>query len=232
MNLLLNTPPLNVYEQMALDELLVKKCPSGVVLRFYNWAYGPAATYGYAQFYKEVQQQLNAARFDGLCTRRPTGGGVVFHTDDLTFSIVFEHVGKPAGIYQKLHQFVRAELARTAETTFSLSVPVPTEMYRPSRNQTASACFVSPVENDVLNAHGQKILGGALRRFGNTVLYQGSLQLADARYEPHYKQALTNAVRAFLGADLQLRGVPPAWLAEAFQLAQNQYAQKNWKEKF
>ena len=39
---------------------------------------------------------------------------------------------------------------------------------------------MQPVALDILTAAG-KILGGAIRRYGETVLYQGSLQLPDAR---------------------------------------------------
>ena len=231
-NLLLNTPPLTVYQQMALDEVVVKLRPADVTLRFYNWAYGPAVTYGYAQCYKEVQKTLSAACFEGICTRRPTGGGLVFHTDDLTFSLVFEHAGKPTEIYEKLHHCIYAQLARLGQKNLSLSGKVAKEVYQPSRHHTASACFINPVENDVLNADGQKILGGALRRFGTTVLYQGSLQVKDGRYDPRYKQALTNAVRSFLGVDLCLRAATPQMLFTAFELAQNQYENLLWKEKF
>ena len=88
MNLLLSAPSLNVYEQMALDECLVRTRPDEITLRFYRWTDGPAVTFGYSQFAHEVQKTLAARAFFGQYARRPTGGGVVFHQSDLTFSVV------------------------------------------------------------------------------------------------------------------------------------------------
>jgi lipoate-protein ligase A len=231
MNLLLNTPALNVHEHMALDETLVKLRPDEVTLRFFNWTPGPAVTYGYAQFYSEVCRALPQV-FSGEFTRRPTGGGVVFHTDDLTFSLVFQYPGRPAEIYEKLHACISAELARTNAQKFSLSGVAPLSSYRPSHAHEASACFQNPVENDVLTADGAKVLGGALRRFGTTVLYQGSLQLKDARKNPVYKQAVINGVRQFLAVDFTPRGISAQTLQTARALAQTCYSTQSWKEKF
>ena len=115
---------------------------------------------------------------------------------------------------------------------FSLSGVAPVESYRPSHAHNASACFQNPVENDVLAADGAKVLGGALRRFGTTVLYQGSLQLKDARKNPAYKQAVINVVRRFLAVDFTPRGITAGTLQKARALAQTCYATQGWKEKF
>ena len=216
---------------MALDETLVNLRPNEVTLRFFNWTSGPAVTYGYAQFYKEVLRALPEG-FAGGLTRRPTGGGVVFHTDDLTFSLVFEYPGRPSEIYKKLHDSISAELARVDAQKFSLSGSSPVEAYRPSHAHSANACFQNPVENDVLAADGAKVLGGALRRFGTTVLYQGSLQLKDARKNPAYKQAVINGVRRFLAVDFTPRGIAADTLQTARTLAQTCYATQAWKGKF
>ena len=233
MNLLLNTPPLNVGEQMAFDEILVRQRPHEVSFRFYNWgSFGPAVTFGYAQFIQEVRRVLENHRFLGDYTRRPTGGGVVFHTDDLTFSLVFEHAGRPVEIYEKLHAFILREIAKINPEKLTLEGQVSREFYKPSVQNQASACFLRPVENDILDEKGQKILGGAIRRFGTTVLYQGSLQVKHARNNPAYKNALTQAVRTFLGVDLFPRRADEQTLLAAKELAQTQYQTTAWKEKF
>jgi lipoate-protein ligase A len=229
MNVLLTTPPLDVYEQMALDEILVQERSAGVSLRFYRWTGDPAVTFGYAQNWKEVARLLDSPC---ACTRRATGGGVVFHTDDLTFSLIFTAQGRPAEIYRQLHSYILAELKQAGEKELFLEGEVPKESYFPSNSRGASACFIRPVESDVLLADGHKILGGAIRRFGTTVLYQGSLQLPEARKRPSYRYAITQAVRSFLVTDLAVRPVSPVQLDRAREKAKNVYETTAWKEKF
>lgn len=232
MNLLVSTPPLNVFEHMAFDEQTVRLRPSAVTLRFYRWTDGPAVTFGYAQFLSEVDRALAAQHFTGPRVRRPTGGGVVFHTDDLTFSLVFSSAGRPADIYKRFHACILGELARAGAKGRAFDKTLPASAYAPSVNHTASACFVNPVENDLLAEDGHKILGGALRRFGSCVLYQGSLQLPGARMSPVYKNAVTEAVRLFLAADLRPAGAGEPWLQNARELAASQYQTPAWTEKF
>lgn len=232
MGILLNTAPLTVQEHMALDEQLVRWCPQEVTLRFYRWTNGPAVTFGYAQFFNEVQRTLSAANFSGPFTRRPTGGGVVFHADDLTFSLVFSSSAKSTDIYRRLHAAVFSGLARAGVDGQMYQAHLPASAYAPSVNHQASACFIRPVENDLLAADGQKILGGAIRRFGSTVLYQGSLQLPAARETPALKRAVIDAVRQFLATDLQPALCPPELLEKARQTARDVYDTAAWKEKF
>ena len=233
MDILLVTPPLNVYEHMALDEQIVRLRPQTVTLRFYNWVGGPAVTFGYAQFVKEVKQTLQAHDFAGEYTRRPTGGGVVFHTDDLTFSLVFTSgPQRPVEIYKKLHGFILAQLTRAGVNAHALETKLPASAYAPSLNHQASACFIRPVENDLLDETGQKMLGGAIRRFGETVLYQGSLQLPGARNNPALKRAVIDGVREFLAVDLRPTPACAGRLSAVRQLATLQYKSPLWVEKF
>lgn len=232
MNLLLTTPALNVFEQMALDEVLVRARAGAETLRFYNWTPGPAVTFGYAQFISEVRRGIDVPQFTGGVCRRPTGGGVVEHTDDLTFSIIFPSAEKPADLYKQLHGAIHAALTLGGLAVHVFDKKLPAEAYAPSQNHNASACFVRPVENDLLLENGQKMLGGAIRRFGTTVLYQGSLQVPGARENNAYKQALINGVRSFLNTDLKIAPAGQAWLCEARQLAKTQYQTTAWTEKF
>lgn len=229
---LFTTPTLNVYEHMALDETLVSAGVNEIVLRFYQWVPGNALTFGYSQFVREVRSQAAAAEFRGEICRRPTGGGVVYHINDLTFSLIFPSQQRPAEIYKNLHGSIHAALTLSGLSARVFNTKPTAEAYAPSQNHQASTCFTNPVENDLLAANGQKMLGGAIRRFGNTVLYQGSLQRPDARQNPAYKQAIIQAVRSFLDIDLQIRHVPESLLATARQSAGAQYQTTAWTEKF
>ena len=232
MSILLTTSPLNVYEHMALDETLVRERAGKVTLRFYNWTPGPALTFGYAQFVREVRAQTAAQHFTGKICRRPTGGGVVYHRDDLTFSLIFPSAEKPTEIYKNLHGAIQAALTLSGLSAQLFDKKLPASAYAPSQHHQASACFTNPVENDLMQANGQKMLGGAIRRFGQTVLYQGSLQAPNARQNPAYKQAIINAVRGFLEVNLKIEPVSGATLAAAKQLASMQYNTPAWTEKF
>src|SRR5438445_11799221 len=67
---------------MAMDEALLE-IATGPVIRFYKWDH-PALSFGY--FGKFAVVATHAAERD--LVRRWTGGGIVFHGDDLTYSIV------------------------------------------------------------------------------------------------------------------------------------------------
>ncbi len=232
MELLLSTPALNVFEQMALDEELVHARPDEVTLRFYSWTPGPAVTFGYAQFISEVRRGLQVQDFAGEICRRPTGGGMVYHLGDLTFSLVFPSRQRPSEIYKNLHGAIHAALMQGGLNAYIFDQKLPAAAYAPSRQHQASACFTNPVENDLLQSDGHKMLGGAIRRFGNTVLYQGSLQVPGARGNPVYKHAITQAVRSFLNVNLQIGRTPDNILQVAKTLAQTQYNTPAWMEKF
>ncbi len=222
-----DSAPLDVFGQMALDEALAHARLDAFCLRFYRWE-GVGATFGYAQRIREVEQALPPA-LAGRATRRPTGGGIVLHGDDLTFSCVFPDGGtwRPLAIYRRLHAAVLAGL-RTAGLEASLCAegvrPVP---HGPGG---ASQCFVQPVALDILSAQG-KILGGALRRHGHTVLYQGSLQLPDARKRAaELENEIANALASAWNLDWERRSVDRAALADA-QILRRKYRSMEWIRK-
>jgi lipoate-protein ligase A len=108
---------------MAIDEALLEtaKIPS---IRFYRW-HSPALSFGY--FGKFADVAIYATERD--LVRRWTGGGVVFHGDDLTYSIIIPardavFAESSAFIYAAIHSALRdalnidcqrAELAPAAE---------------------------------------------------------------------------------------------------------------------
>lgn len=222
--ILLHSPELDVFGQMALDETLAQTRPEAFLLRFFRWA-GPAATFGYAQRYLEVARAL-PPDLGAACTRRPTGGGIVPHVADLTFSCVFPAGGelRPAEIYRRLHSALLASLreagvaARLATTGGSPA---------PRGPAGAAQCFVQPVALDILAEQG-KILGGAIRRTGSTVLYQGSLQLPGARARAaRLEDAITSSLGAEWGLAWERRGLD-AGVQAAAQALEAKYRSPEW----
>ena len=174
---LIETPPLDVFEQMAVDEALTRSHPDAFCLRFFRWK-GVGLTFGYAQRFQAVERLLPPEVGENW-TRRPTGGGVVPHLNDLTFSCVFPDEGgvDSTRIYRRLHSAIQQALdAGGLDVRLSASDAGGNSHASP----VASQCFQEPVPMDILSGE-DKILGGAIRRMGTTVLYQGSLQLPDAR---------------------------------------------------
>lgn len=232
MDRLLISEPLTVFEQMALDETLVRRHDGGFWLRIYSWTSGPAVTFGYAQFFDEVTRELSSRGFTGPAVRRPTGGGVVWHEEDLTFSCIWSTpLLRVSEIYAQLHGHIESALQRQGLCCHRQTGELPASAYAPSVRNAASACFTSPVESDLLQG-GEKILGGAIRRFGQTLLYQGSLQTTGARENPACRRAVIDAMQNGFGLRLQPQRAPQDWLQEARALAVSQYQTPAWNRKF
>ena len=225
------SPPLDVYGQMALDEALINALPSGAcALRIFNWAAQPGATFGYAQFEASAAAQIKAAGIKEY-TRRPTGGGVVLHRDDLTFSLFFPSPNpfSPAEIYGRLHALIKAEFAKNNTV---LGAYNQASDYRPAPGGVSANCFTNPVSDDLLSVQGDKVLGGAIRRFGDRVLYQGSLQLEGARQNSLYGRIIEAGAQQFFNAQAQRQAVGNNVLNMAYDLAQKVYITQAWIGKF
>src|SRR5947207_6599647 len=67
---------------MAVDEALLADS-AAPILRFYRWR-EPSLSFGYFGLYAEVVDQLNGREI----VRRWTGGGIVPHGDDFTYSVI------------------------------------------------------------------------------------------------------------------------------------------------
>jgi len=136
------------------------------VLRFYGWT-EPAATFGYFQRITEVEQ----ATLLRPLVRRPTGGGIVPHDADWTYSVIIPtghewHRLKAAQSYRRVHKWIR--------TAFQ-QMGVATELALDSRKPAPGQCFAGHEVHDVLWQE-RKIAGAAQRRTRAGLLIQGSVQ--------------------------------------------------------
>ena len=149
---------------MALDEVLLRAV-SVPTLRLYRWA-GSAVSFGYFGRYEEVRRAWPEREM----VRRWTGGGVVPHGDDFTYSLMVPRGHALARVtaaesYRAIHEAVAQALAGSATLAGAAAAP------------SGSACFENPVTSDVLIA-GRKAAGAAQRRTSAGMLHQGSVQLA------------------------------------------------------
>ena len=159
---------------MALDEALLESMPrlDRPVLRFYGWT-EPAATFGYFQKYADVER---ATHWRPLI-RRSTGGGIVPHDADWTYSLVFPpghkwHSLKAEESYRRVHEWIQKAFAKLNVTT---ELALRSQRSTIRNPQSAIGCFAGYEKFDVL-WKGKKIAGAAQRRNKLGLLIQGSVQ--------------------------------------------------------
>ncbi len=217
------TGPMN----MALDEILLGSADAAI-LRFYDWA-EPTVSFGYFE---------RSASARGIAQGRPvvrrwTGGGIVEHGDDLTYSLCVPRPCPFAALrseesYRRIHAAVALALADCgvpAEAHGAASVgPAVGEL---------NACFERPVLHDLVAA-GRKVAGGAQRRHRTGLLHQGSirLNLATAAALAEWKQAMRRALPAALGTRQEEGALTSRDLALAGELSSAKYAAAAWTDRF
>ena len=181
--LLMESGPCDPAFNMALDEALLHAAPrlSRPVLRFYGWT-EPAASFGYFQHYAEVERLVQLRPL----FRRPTGGGIVPHDGDWTYSLAFPpgsewYALRAVESYRRIHEWIQAAFARLG---------FPTELATSCRKAQAGQCFVGHEKFDLL-WRGQKVAGAAQRRTRDGLLIQGSVQPPlPAPRRPEWQQAM------------------------------------------
>jgi lipoate-protein ligase A len=168
---LLNSGKCDAAFNMALDEALLENISQigKPVLRFYGWT-EPAATFGYFQKFSEIER---ATRLRPLI-RRPTGGGIVPHDADWTYSFAVPpdhewHSLAAIESYRRVHEWIQAAFAK---------LKIETELAKAEsgkRKAETAGCFIGHEKFDLL-WRGKKIAGAAQRRNKSGLLIQGSIQ--------------------------------------------------------
>jgi len=132
-------------ENMALDFLMLQRYPEPehFRLRHYEWR-RPACTFGYSQKIAFVRKELPDPDLD--MTRRATGGGIVDHTEDWTFSLVIPRVhdlwDQPGPqVYRCIHLSITESLRQLGAKVCLQSKPPETP---------AGICFARAEINDLL----------------------------------------------------------------------------------
>lgn len=165
---LLRSSPASAALNMAWDEALLETMPvlGRPVLRLYSWS-EPAASFGYFQRYTELEQLTS---FRPL-VRRPTGGGLVPHDNDWTYSLAFPTSHEWYGVaaeesYRRMHAWLRDAFTLCQQPTMLAPEP---------KKAAPGQCFAGYERFDLL-WHGKKIAGAAQRRRRDGLLIQGSVQ--------------------------------------------------------
>ena len=209
---------------MALDEALLEAMPrlGRPVLRFYGWT-DPAASFGYFQHYADVA----GATFLRPLVRRPTGGGLVAHDADWTYSLAFpaDHEWyslNAEGSYRWTHEWLRGAFAR---------IGVATELAPCCHRTGQGQCFLGYEKSDLL-WQGRKIAGAAQRRTRNGLLLQGSVQpSALSLRREEWEHAMRDMACAILGADWRVFRPDPLVFERARALALAKYSRAGYNQK-
>jgi lipoate-protein ligase A len=222
--LLLNSGEGEAAFNMALDEALLENV-AGLgrpVLRFYGWA-KPAATFGYFQKFSEVERATPLRPL----IRRPTGGGIVPHDADWTYSFVVPpghewHSFKAEESYRRIHDWLRLAFAE---------LKIETELASGCKKTLPGQCFAGHEKFDLL-WRGKKIAGAAQRRNKSGLLIQGSVQPPEVLIDrDDWEQSMAAAAVAEFGVRWQPGAADAQLLAAANHLAAGKFSQDAYNQK-
>ena len=153
---------------MAADHVLLDRAAAfaAPLLRVYAWD-RPSISFGRSQLHPEALSSSHAL------VRRPTGGGIVWHDRDLTYTLVLpaDHALARMEIhesYRIMHEAIGAQLGPAVHLQ---------DDRRGSGDLRRMRCFESPVRHDILGSDGVKVAGAAQLRTQDGVLVQGSVRL-------------------------------------------------------
>ncbi len=184
---------------MAADEaLLVTASRRGrPILRCYSWD-RKAVSLGYVQ-------RWTAAPEGFAFVRRPTGGGVVYHDFDFTYSVAFPMGHWLTGLdritsYDWLNRSVQHGLVKLGLPAELAQVEIPHSVER-----ATMVCFTNPTRYDLL-LEGRKIAGSAQRRTADGLLHQGSLHFGGPLPRP--KAEITESLKDGLAAVMNVSLTP------------------------
>jgi len=221
--LLINSGKCAVAFNMALDEALLENVSrlGKPVLRFYGWT-EPAATFGYFQRFSEVE----AATHLRPLIRRPTGGGIVPHDADWTYSVVFPpghewHSLKAEESYRRIHDWLRLAFRE---------LKISTELAPDSKKSLLGQCFAGHEKFDLL-WRGKKIAGAAQRRNKSGLLIQGSVQPPPAIPREDWAQAMIVVAAVRFKVHWQMSVADGELLVGADHLAAGKFSQTGYNQK-
>ena len=157
-------------ENMAVDQLLMGQLAEDPVLRVYDWAQ-PSVSFGYFHTLEDAKAAFPSSEDSPVdYIRRWTGGGIVDHRIDLTYTLVIPKQcelanQRGARSYRLIHQVLKNVLEALGQDTEQ----------RDEDAGAGSVCFENPVAYDLADRYGVKIAGAGQRRTRNGLLHQGSV---------------------------------------------------------
>jgi len=176
-DLLIDPEPRRGAANMAVDEYLFHDLGEEprTIARFYSWA-RPTASLGYSQTADEILD-LDCCRRKGIdVVRRMTGGKLVLHWREITYSIASSDTETFSPTLAESYRMISVALIRGLEKMglrARLAGPPPAS-YRKGN----MPCFAYPARDEI-EINGRKIVGSAQKRMAGRFLQHGSIPLQD-----------------------------------------------------
>ena len=170
----LDSGPLDGAEQMALDAGLMDRArqTGEALLRVYGWS-RPTLSFGRHESVRGrfVPEMLDRASVGAV--RRPTGGRVLLHDREVTYSVTApapenERLNES---YQRINGMLMVAIAR-------LGVRVAEAPASQPRRPGGAACFAEPAAGELV-VDGRKLVGSAQLRERGALLQHGSILIDD-----------------------------------------------------
>lgn len=209
---------------MAIDELLLEQSQANnlPLLRMYGWDC-PAVSIGYVQDFQAAPQQHYRV------VRRMTGGGIVYHDRDLTYTLVIPPSHPICAMnriasYRVVHRAVKYALEH-----FGIKVTLATDDAPPVDRATMQ-CFITPTRYDVMG-NGKKLAGSAQRRTRNGILHQGSISMPVANGQiKQLQQPLIAGFEQEFEIEFSQYQPNANFMTAATTLANNKYVSEAWNK--
>lgn len=214
---------------MAFDALLLQRYQPTDAIRFRHYEWNQASyTFGLSQSYSYITSEVADHSADII--RRPTGGGLVDHTNDWTYTLVIPSShpfakGQPIDAYRAVHQcIVDAMEQQELMTELNLSAPEQT---------TPSVCFNKAELYDVILKNlPSKLAGAAQKRTKNGYMLQGSIwkPLASRVSWERFYNDFSMGLAKLLDAEIEYVE-SPSWRPEEQEALTGQFESDNWNQR-
>jgi len=207
LTLCLDALPRAAAMNMAVDQALLETTQEPV-LRVYRWD-EPSISIGYSHDWKMLKDSLPA----WPVVRRWTGGGVVWHDSDTTYSLIVPTSDpwsrtRPLDSYHLIHRSLAEQMGDGL-----LAVE--------AERKEGAVCFQAPALHDIMR-EGEKIAGAGQRRSRHGLLHQGSIRLVlDEGFWRGWAVQIADKVKVITGPDT-------AVLARAEDLVASRYGTSEW----
>ncbi len=213
-----DSPPRSGAMNMAVDQFLLEQISTLPVLRFYAWD-RPSVSFGYFDSLAKARAIFYDDQLDYI--RRWTGGGIVDHRNDLTYTLAIPRshpwsAMRGAESYQIIHHAVAMALKMTG---------LECELITKNSGDGNAACFTNPVAYDIVNSVGKKLAGAGQKRTRHGLLHQGSvIGITDiAHWQECFTQSLTESTIAWTPE--------VSFFNTANELVTQRYGTQEWLEK-